>query len=155
MFLAPLSTLDFAPQQVVSRQRSGAKERSKTVTISVHCFDARTVKLIFLLEQARQSRSKSPDPPPLELTDPPAGVPIKDKQQIGQRFFSFASSPKIGRRIIKSVSERVRGPRSGTLATDLSHSQRLVSNNKLWLYAGMCPVVAIFNPQSHLNMPYL
>ncbi len=118
------------------RQRSGARERSKTVTISVNCYDARTVKLIFLLEQAREPRHKPPDTPPLalELIDPSAGATSQKDKPLSQRFRNFASSPKIGRRMLKSVSEKLLPRGAGTLTTDLAQAKSTVNDTVSMLH---------------------
>ncbi len=125
---------------MVCRQRSGAKERSKTVTISVNCYDARIVRLIFVLEQAREPYRKPSYSPQTDLVDVPIGASQKDKQLVPPKFLNFASSPKLGHRILRTVSDKVKGRGAGVLASDLAHANSAVSsvdsmaNFLLWIY---------------------
>ena len=84
-----------------------------------------------------RSRSKSPEGIPLSDTTEAAtssNASLKTmEKQFGQRFFSFASgSPKIGRKFLKSMSEKMKSGRglnsgSNTLnVADLTRSQSTV-----------------------------
>lgn len=111
---------------VVCKQRSGARERSKTVSLSIQCFDTRTVKLIFVLEEEIRSRSKSPEVAPiLDLADPPAPAVLKEKL-LKQKPVTLTSSPKVSPKLPKSQSERkLVGKKTGSDLSDLSRSHNL------------------------------
>jgi len=111
-----LSVITKFPPQVVRKQLSGPKENSKTVTLTVCCYSACSIKLIFLIDRQDRARSKSPEP---ITTDDP----FKDRH-FGQRLRSMGNSPGLGRRLMQSMSEHVKA--KGSNNSDLTRSQSAV-----------------------------
>ena len=103
------------------KQRSDAKARSKTVSISIQCCDACNIKLVFLIEEDDpRSRSKSPEAAPI----PDHSDPLKE---FGQKFLNLTSSPRVGRKILKTMSEKMMvGKQTEPNTSDLFRCQSLV-----------------------------